>query len=103
LVKHHHLSAGLLGAHVAERPDHVARLGQVAGAGEDLRQAEVGDPEIPAQVEEEVGWLDVPMDYAPLMGVIEGLGRLQAKTGDGAVELAPLQGPQRRRAAPCVE
>ena len=57
------LAEGLLGAHVAERAQQVAGHGQ-AGVVLELGQAEVGDPEVAAVVEQQVGRLDVAVDDA---------------------------------------
>ena len=83
---------GLLGAQVAEGPDHVAGLGQVA-AVEEAGQAEVGDPEVAGRVEQEVRRLDVAMEDAQAVGVGEGLGRLQGQPG----RLARRRGSTPRR------
>ena len=79
------LAEGLLGAHVAQRAEQVAGHGQ-AGLGVELGQAEVGDPEAAAGVEQQVGRLDVAVDDAERVGVVQGLGRLDAQLGHGAEE-----------------
>ncbi len=76
---------GLLGAHVPQRPQHIARHRQ-AGVALEPRQAEVGDPEIAAIVDQDVGGLDVPVEHLQLVGVLERLGRLLPQTGGGAEE-----------------
>ena len=65
-----------LGGHVADRAHDVAGAGQVAVAG-DLGQAEVGDPDRAVGVEQEVRRLDVAVQDAVLVGVVEGLGDLK--------------------------
>ncbi len=81
-----HLAApgrNLLGTHVAQRAQQFARHGQAGGALEQS-QAEIGDPEIAAHVEQQVGRLDVAMDDAGLMCVFERLGRLLHELGNSA-------------------
>ena len=73
----------LLGAHVAQGPDHVAGHRQAA-ARLHPRQAEIGDPEVAPDVDQQIGRFDVAVDGPQAMGVIEGLGGLQAQVGDGA-------------------
>ncbi len=73
----------LLGAHVSQRPDHVAGHRQ-AGFGLHPRQAEVGDPEVAPGVDQQVGRLDVAVDDPQRMRVIQRLGRLHAQVGHGA-------------------
>ena len=88
---------GLLGAHVAERPDHVAGAREAEVAGES-RQAEVGDPDRAVGVDQEVGRLDVAMEDAQAMGVVQRIGRLDAQPGDVAAEVPVLMdGPDGRR------
>ena len=65
----------LLGAGVAERAEEFAR-DREPGIARDLGQSEVGDPELPAQVQEQVARLDVPVHDARLMGVLERQRRL---------------------------
>ena len=89
------LAGRLLGAHVAQRAEQVAGLRQ-AGVGVELGQAEVGDPDVAAAVDQQVGRLDVAVDDAELVGVLQRLGRLRRQPGDGAEE---VRGPVRR----CVE
>ena len=60
VIDQHRFAQGLLGAHVAERADHVAggrQVGPHLGAG----QAEIRDPEVAGRVEQEVARLDVSM------------------------------------------
>ena len=79
------LGERLLGAHVAERAQEVAGH-RHAGVGFDAREAEVGDPELAAlpSIYEQVGRLDVAVEDAVLVGVVEGFGGLDAELGDGA-------------------
>src|SRR5262249_4285888 len=77
----------LLGAHVPKRAQDVAGEGQ-AVVTLDLGQAEVGDPETALGVEQQVRGLDVSVEDAPGVRVIERLGRLKAEGGDVAAVVA---------------
>ena len=77
------VSLGLLRAHVAERAQDVASHGQIRPALR-LRQPEVGDQETPLGVDQQVRRLDVAVDHAQLMGMLQGLGRLDAPTSHGS-------------------
>ena len=71
---------GLLGAHVAERAEQVAGEGQ-AVISLDLGQPEVGHPDVPLGVEEQVAGFDVPVEDAAGVGVVQRLGGLQGQAG----------------------
>ena len=75
---------GLLGAHVARGAEQAVVLGQ-ARVGEPSGEPEVGDPDEPAAVDQEVRRLDVAVDHAPVVGVPERLGGLAADLGDPPV------------------
>jgi hypothetical protein len=77
------LAQGLFGAHVPQRAHEVAAERQ-AVVSLDLRQAEVGDPKSALMVEEQVARLDVAVQDATRMGVVEGLGGLKAEARDVA-------------------
>ncbi len=62
-------------------------MGQVVGVGR-LGQAEVGHPHVAVVVQKQVRWLDVAVENALTIGVFQGLGDLDADTGDAAVKLA---------------
>ena len=81
------LARGLLGAHVAERADDVAGE-RDAAVVLNPREAEVGDPELALQVEQQVRRLHVAVDDAVVVGVLQGFGRFFAEPGDAAEELA---------------
>ncbi len=76
---------GLLRAHVPQRPQQVSGHRQ-PGVPLEPRQAEVGDPELAAVVDQQVGWLDVPMEYALFVGVFQRLGRLNPQARRGLEE-----------------
>ena len=75
-----------LGCHVPDRAEDVAGVRQVVGV-RGLGQAEVGDPDVPLGVEEEVAGLDVAVQDALVVRVVEGLGHLHAEAGDAAEEV----------------
>ena len=92
-------SHGLLGAHVAERADHVAGACQAEIAWKP-RQPEIRDPERTVGVDQEVGRLDVAMKDAEAMGMVECVGRLGPQPGGIAAEGPILvNGPDRPRLA----
>ena len=73
------VAAGLLGAHVGRRPDAHAGLGElvlVLGRAERAGDAEVGDEGVAVAGEEQVLGLDVAVDHAVLVGVVQRLRRL---------------------------
>ena len=70
----------LLRTGVADRAEKLTADGEPGIAG-DLGQSEVGDPELPPQVHEQVARFDVPVHDAQLMGVLERERRLPAKVG----------------------
>ena len=85
-----------LGRHVAERPDQLARL-RAVGALLELRQAEVGDPDVAHRVQEQVRRLDVAMQHAATVGVLQGVGHLDADSRDLAEVPQLAQAAERRR------
>ena len=84
MIDHHPLGQGLLGAHVAEGTDHVARHRQT-GVGLQPGQAEVGDPEPALGVQKQIGRLDLAVDDADFVGVVERFGGLDAEVGHVAI------------------
>ena len=79
-VEQHVLARGLLRAHIPQGPDDAAAE-RDQRVTLDLRQAEVGDPELAPVVHQQVGRLDVAVQDPALVGVVEGLGRLDAQPG----------------------
>jgi hypothetical protein len=61
----------------------------------DAREAEVGDPEFAGVVDEEVGRLDIAVENAVLMGMVERFGGLNAEAGDGAEVFAAGESGER--------
>ena len=65
-----HLEAGhLLGGHVVGRPEELSRARETPGR--EARDAEVEDLGLPVLHEHDVGRLDVPVDDAVLVRVVE--------------------------------
>ena len=92
---------GLLGRGVAGGAEHRAGGLGPGGLGEGAGEAEVGDAQAALVVEEEVGRLDVAVDEAPAVGVLERTGGLEADLpGLGRVEAVAgvEQAPQRTAA-----
>ena len=77
------LALCLLGTHVPQGAEQVARARQIE-VGLAAGQAKIGDPEITGVVDEQVRGLDVPVDDALLVGMLEGDGCLPAELGGTA-------------------
>ncbi len=67
-------AGGLLGRHVGRRADRRPRLGDRALPLQQAGQAEIGQVRFTAGVEEDVGGLEIAMEHAALMGVMDGAG-----------------------------
>ena len=68
------LAPGLLRRHVAGRAHDLTRAGQTAVALELLRQPEVGDPRVAVLVEQDVARLEVAVNHAALVGIVDRFG-----------------------------
>ena len=86
---------GLLGAHVAQCPDHVAGVRQAEIAGKPS-QAKVGDPEGALRIDQEVSRLDVAMKDAQAMSVVQCVGGFDSQPGDVLAEGPVLMREARR-------
>ena len=84
-----------LGCHVAERAHQLARLRQILPLRE-LGQAEVGHPDVAHRVQQEVRRLDVAVQHAAQMGVLQGVGHLGTDPCDLAKVPVLARGDQRR-------
>ena len=85
----------LLGAGVAQRAEQLPG-DREPGIPGDLGQAEVGDPELPAEVQQQVARLDVAVHDPRLMGVLERERRLPAQPGHAVEIPAAVRGPLAR-------
>jgi hypothetical protein len=70
--------------HVADRAHDVAGLRQVVGV-RGLGQAEVGHPHVAVVVQQQVARLDVAVEDALAVGILQCLGGLDADVGHAAV------------------
>ena len=75
---------GLLGAHVPRSAQEAVDL-RLARVGQATGEAEVGDPDHPLGVDQEVRRLDVAVDHPLMMGMPQRLGRLPPDVGDPPV------------------
>jgi hypothetical protein len=89
------LAAGLFGRHVRGRAQHRAGQGQRRAAAGHPGHPEVGDPDMGVPLEEQVLGLDVPVDDAAAVGVVDGVDRL-----DQQLDRAPGRGHQLAHRAP---
>jgi hypothetical protein len=91
------VAAELLGRHVEQRPRLEAR-GKVALGRDIARQAEVGDARFAGFIEQDILRLQVAMEDAAVVGVLNGLGKLEDALGgrgrfQGIVPQALAQSP----------
>ena len=75
------LGLDLLGRHVLGRPDHDAGAGQAARPARE-GDSEIHDPDVPLAVDHDVLGLEVAVDDADPVGLVQALGDLAAD-GDG--------------------
>ena len=73
------LAPHLLGAHVTESTDEVAGPRQVVVLLREPSQAEVGDPEMVADIDQKIRWLDVAVNDADLVGMLKRKCSLESK------------------------
>ncbi len=96
------LAARLFGRHVGRRAHDLAVRRHRLAVGVALGEAEVGDVRPALAVEEDVRRLDVAVDDAVVVGVLQGVGHLGDELGrpagiDGGLCAAPLPGSRPRR------
>jgi hypothetical protein len=77
--------ASLLGAHIPRGSKQTIMLCK-ARVSDPSGQAEVGDPDCPLGVDQQVGRLDVAVDDSLVVGVSECLGSLKADLGNPTIE-----------------
>jgi hypothetical protein len=80
VVEHRPAPPGLLGTHVAQRAHQVA-AGRQPGVALEVGQAEIRDPQVARGVHEQVRRLDVAVDDALPVGVLQRFRRLGAEAG----------------------
>ena len=85
---------GLLGRHVRRGAEQRPRLRHVGV--DELRNAEVGDLDLVVTVDHEVRRLDVPVDDAAAVGIVESRSHL-AREGDDTLGLELVSGVEQRR------
>ncbi len=68
------IARGLLGRHVAGRPDDLARAGQPTVALDCFRKPKVGYPRIAFLIEQNVARFQVAVNHATLMGILDRVG-----------------------------
>jgi hypothetical protein len=55
-------------------------------------KAEIGNPQVTLTIEQQIGWLDIPMDDSVLVGEVEGFGYLRHEFHDSADVSGALDG-----------
>ena len=70
------LARGLLGRHVGRSAQHAAGEGHALLPLDSLGQAEVGDVRVALVIQEDIGRLQVAMEDAALVGMVDGIGDL---------------------------
>ena len=85
MVEHDPRAERLLRAHVAERAQQVAGHREVRAAF-DAGEPKVGEPQTAALIDEQIRGLDVAMDDAARVGVLERFGRLHRQLRGSAIK-----------------
>ena len=93
VVQHDTRAERLLRAHVAERAQQIAAHRQVAVAF-DGGQAEIGKPQRPALINKQIRRLNISVDDAAAVSVLQRFGRLNAEPGNGAIESGAAVGAE---------
>ena len=91
MVEDNPLPGCLFGTHVADRAHDVACVRQARSIVE-VGQAEVGNPDVSAEVDQEIRRLDVPVNDALLVGILQGFCRLGHAPRDRPVALRLFSG-----------
>src|SRR5439155_9887178 len=76
------LSAGLLGRHVVGRAECLSGLGKVRFLLQSTRETEVGQMRLPASVKQNVRWLQVAVQNAALVRVMNRFAASDQQTAD---------------------
>ena len=69
-------AGGLLRWHVARRAHHLAGRREPAVSRQLLRQSEVGDFRLASSIQKHIGWFQIAVDHAAIMGKLNRLGDL---------------------------
>ena len=93
-------AAGLLGRHVGRRAQNLPFDGHRDLARLALRQAEVHDVRLAAAVDHDVAGLQVAMDHALLVGVVQGLGDAAQQSAAASRSSGRLSRAQRSSVSP---
>ncbi len=91
IAAHVGMAMQTFGRHILQGADHIAGAREIA-LFEHLGQPEVGDPSGAGTVDQQVGRLDIAMQDALRMGIVERFGHLHADRGD----LVPIAGQPNR-------
>src|SRR4029079_10563680 len=75
----------MFGRHVAQRPDQVARVRELFHAF-GFGEPKISDPDGALSVEKEIGRLDIAMQHALTMSMIQSVGYLSSQAGHSAIE-----------------
>src|SRR5690242_8043173 len=92
MIEQHALTARLFGTHVTQSADEIAGLRQPR-LGVKLGQPEVSDPHVATGFDEYVGRLDITMNDAQTMRVINRPRHLRRQSRRRSEELPLMRGP----------